>query len=121
MVQVRSNRHTRHLTDGERTALREFAKLGIPVGEFLARLSGMIVVHELAPGQRQISVQAVPDETIAVTRDDIRWVVQRYLRGKMSGEELSNWAGLLLAISAYVLPANDDDDDVLELLNDDPG
>jgi len=41
-----------------------------------------------------------------------------YLHGKMSGEELSNWAGLLLAISAYELPTTDDDDDILELMND---
>jgi hypothetical protein len=36
----------------------------------------------------------------------------------MSGEELSNWAGLLLAISAYDLPTGAPDDDLLALLED---
>jgi hypothetical protein len=43
--------------------------------------------------------------------------VRRYLLGTTSGEVLSNWAGLLLAISAYALPTEEADDDLLALLN----
>lgn len=53
-----------------------------------------------------------------MTGDDVRWVVRRYLHGKTSGQELSNWAGLVLAISAYALPTDEPDDSLLALLND---
>lgn len=109
---------SKRLTTDEREALREFATLGIPVAEFLSRMSDKIAVGDFRPGHRDITVEALPDGFVTVTRDDIRWVVLRYLHGKTFGEELSNWAGLLLAISAYTLPAEEADDDILALLND---
>jgi len=77
-----------------------------------------IVLGEFRPGYREINVAAFQNEIINVTGEEIRWVVQRYLHRRMSGEELSNWAGLMLAIAAYVLPANESDDELLALLND---
>jgi hypothetical protein len=78
----------------------------------------VVRVGPFTPGEREI-IDGVPlSESVPVSRDDIKWVVQRYIRGKFSGEELSHWAGLLLGISAYALPANDNDDDVLGLLAD---
>lgn len=109
---------TRKLTEDQNQALREFATLGISVGEFLSRMRDLIVVGEFVPAQREISVAAMPNDVVAISRDDVRWVVQRYLHGKTTGEELSNWAGLLLAIPAFSLPTDDRDDTVLELLND---
>jgi len=105
-------------TDDESVALQTFATLGISVQEFLVRMQARIVVTEFRPGHREITVAALLGNSVKVTRDDIRWVIQRYLRGKTSGEELSNWAGLLLAISAYELPSSETDDDVLALLSD---
>jgi hypothetical protein len=104
------------LTTDELEALGAFATLGISVAEFLTRLNDKVAVGDFRPGRREINVMAMPDGLVTVTRDDIHWVVRRYLHGKISGEELSNWAGLLLAISAYALP--EADDDVLVLLND---
>jgi hypothetical protein len=109
---------SKQLTDDERAALRDFTTLGISVAEFLGRMSDKIELGEFRPGHREITVAALPDGLVTVTRDDIRWVVRRYLHGKTSGEELSNWAGLLLAISAYAVPVDESDDDVLALLND---
>ena len=106
------------LTNEEREALRDFATLGIPVAEFLSRMRNKIEVGDFRPGNRDIKVAVLPDGLVTVTRDDIRWVVRRYLHGKTSGEELSNWAGLLLAISAYALPAEEADDDLLAMLTD---
>jgi|SRR4051812_38745431 hypothetical protein len=106
------------LTPDQRDALRQFATFGIPVGEFLSRMTPLIQVGSFIAGEREISVTKRLSESVPVTRDDIKWVVQRYIRGKMSGEELSHWAGLLLGISAYVLPSADEDDDVLGLLAD---
>ncbi|HKO54250.1 MAG TPA: hypothetical protein VJ276_00150 [Thermoanaerobaculia bacterium] len=106
------------MTDDEREALRTFATLGIPVAEFLRRMGEKVHIGELRPGHREIAMAPLPDGLVTVTRDDVRWVVQRYLHGKMSGEELSNWAGLLLAIPAYSLPAEESDDDLLALLSD---
>ncbi|HSY52149.1 MAG TPA: hypothetical protein VLC46_25335 [Thermoanaerobaculia bacterium] len=106
------------LSDDEREALREFATLGISVTEFLHRMRDKIVLGEFRPGYREINVAAFQNEIINVTGEEIRWVVQRYLHRRMSGEELSNWAGLMLAIAAYVLPANESDDELLALLND---
>lgn len=108
----------RKLTADEREALKRFATLGIPIAEFLERLNRLIRVGTFIAGEREIEVAAMPGEDVAITRDDIRWVVQRYLRGKTSGEELSHWAGLVLAIPAYVLPNAEADDDVLALLTD---
>lgn len=109
---------SKRLTIDEREALREFATLGIPVAEFLSRMSDKIESGDFRPGHREIIVAALPDGLVTVTRHDVRWVVRRYLHGKASGEEVSNWAGLLLAISAYALPTEESDDDVLALLND---
>lgn len=109
---------SKSLTADEREALEAFATLGISVAEFLIRLSDKLEVGDFRPGHRDIKVKSLPDGLITVRRDDIRWVVRRYLHGKTSGEELSNWAGLLLAISAYGLPGEEADDDVLALLND---
>lgn len=108
----------KRLTDNELEALRAFATLGISVAEFLGRMSNKIEVAEFRPGRRVINVAAMPDGIVTVRREDIRWVVRRYIHGKTSGEELSNWAGLLLAISAYALPSGETDDDLLALLND---
>jgi hypothetical protein len=106
------------LTDDEQDALKAFATLRVTVDEFLHRMRAKITVGEFRPGQREINVAAFPKESVKVTRDDIRWAVQLYLHGKTSGEELSNWAGLLLAVSAYELPVADADDDLLGLLED---
>lgn len=109
---------SKQLTDDERHALRDFATLGIPVSLFLSRMSDKIEVGDFRPGHREITVASLPDGIVTVTRDDVRWAVRRYLHGKTSGEELSNWAGLLLTISAYALPEEDADDDLLKLLAD---
>ena len=106
------------LTEDERNALRSFRALEIGVAEFLERMRRVVRVMKLIPGEREIDISAIPDENMMISRDDIRWVVQRYLHGKTGGEELSNWAGLLLAVPAYILPSADGDDDVLELMND---
>ena len=108
----------RKLTTGERDALKQFATLGISVADFLSRMNLLVRVGKFIGGEREIEVAAMQGEDVVVSRDDIRWVVQRYVHGKTSGEELSHWAGLLLAIPAYVLPGADSDDDVLGLLND---
>jgi hypothetical protein len=104
------------LSDDESEALKEFATLGLPVDEFLSRMARVVHAKTLEVGNREINVAAMPGADVPVTRDDIRWVVQRYLSGKTSGEELSHWAGLLLAISAYSFQDSDDDDGVLALL-----
>lgn len=108
----------RKLTTDERAALKEFAALGISVADFLVRMNRLVRVGKFIGGEREIEVAAMPGENVVITRDDIRWVVRRYVHGKTSGEELSHWAGLLLAIPAYALPSADSDDDVLGLLND---
>lgn len=108
----------RKLTDDQTDALRRFATLGISVEEFLNRMRELITVGEFVPAQREITAAAMPHDVVAISRDDVRWVVRRYLHGKMSGEELSNWAGLLLALPAFSLPTDDASDDVLSLLND---
>src|SRR5215203_5269210 len=104
---------SKRLTADEREALRMFATLGISVSEFVRRMRNKIEIGDFRPGQRYITAAPLPDGIVTVTRDDIRWVVRRYLHGKTSGEELSNWAGLLLAISAYALPMEEADDDLL--------
>ena len=106
------------LIDDQREVLRAFATLGISVAEFLRRMGEKIVIGDFRPGHREITVASLPSDVVSVTKDDIRWVVQRYIHGKISGEELSNWAGLLLAIPTYVLPTNESDDDILALLSD---
>lgn len=106
------------VTADEREALKQFASLGISVANFLSRMTRLIHVGTFRVGDREITVQQMPGVNLPVTRDDVRWVFQRYLHGKTSGEELSHWAGLLLAITAYDLPHEPVDDDVLELLND---
>jgi hypothetical protein len=113
-----ANSTSADLTKDERDALLQFATLGISVADFLRRMMRIISVGKFVAGEREITVKPLPSISRHVTRDDIRWVVQRYLRGRISGEELSHWAGLLLAISAYELPCNDDDDDILALLHD---
>jgi hypothetical protein len=82
------------LTTDERDALREFATLGISVADFLARMNRLIRVGKFIGGEREIEVAAMSGDDVVITRDDVRWVVQRYLHGKMSGEELSHGAGL---------------------------
>ena len=116
---VHNPMHVR-VTEDEREALKVFATHEISVEQFLYRMASHVKVGRFAPGNREVNVGPLPleDVTVSVTRDDVRWVVQRYVYGEMSGEELSNWAGLLLAISAYVLPSNEEDDDVLGLLTD---
>lgn len=108
----------RKLTADERAALKQFATLGISVADFLVRMNRLVRVGKFIVGEREIEVAPMPGEDVVITRDEIRWVMQRYLRGKTSGEELSHWAGLVLAIPAYALPSTVIDDDVLELLND---
>jgi hypothetical protein len=106
------------LTHEEYTALTEFAALGISVEEFLCRMDAKIKVGQLRPDHREMVVAAMPDVSVKITREDIRRVIQCYVDGKISGQELSNWAGLILAISAYELPSEESDDDLLALLND---
>jgi len=105
------------LTADERDALERFG-LGISVAEFLARMNRVVRVGTSVGGQREIEVAPLTGENVVLTRDDIRWVTQRYLHGKTSGEELSNWAGIILAVPAYVVPSSDAHDDVLALLTD---
>ena len=106
------------LTADESDALKRFGTLRISVAEFLTRMKRLVEIGTFIVGQREIEVAAMPREDVVITRDDIRWVAQRYLHGKTSGEELSHWAGLILAIPSYVLPSSDTDDDVLGLLTD---
>jgi hypothetical protein len=106
------------LTSDEREAVKRFATLGISVDDFLARMSRLVHVGSFMGGEREIEVSAMPGEDVVVTRDDVRRVLQRYLHGKSSGEEVSHWAGLLLALPVYALPSADSDDDVLALLTD---
>jgi hypothetical protein len=106
------------LSEDERDAFMRFATLGISVADFLRRTARIVSVGKFVVGEREISVEPLPSISRRVTRDDVRWVVQRYLHGKLSGEELSHWAGLLLGISAYELPTDDNDDDILALLHD---
>lgn len=117
MVQV-VGMPTRVLTETELAALRQFSKLGISVEEFRRQMTDFVRVGSFTPGDRDVHVAPMIGVTVVVSRDDVRWVIQRYLRGKMSGEELSHWAGLLLAIPAYSLPDGIDGDAVLELLTD---
>jgi hypothetical protein len=106
------------VTADQRAALREFVSLGVSVTHFLERMYPVVRVGPFIPGEREI-IDGIPlSESVPVSREDIKWVVQRYIHGKFSGEELSHWAGLLLGISAYSLPKDDDDDDVLGLLTD---
>ena len=114
--QVTSHRRS-GLTADEAEALRQFAVLLIPVQSFLDRMARLIAVGSFVPGEREITVNPL-GVVLPVTRDEIKWVIQRYLHGKTSGEELSNWAGLLLAVSAYQLPSDCQDDDLLTLLHD---
>jgi hypothetical protein len=118
MVQINNRRSVRQLQEEQRSALREFATLGISVADFLSRMHEFIEVGEFVPGHREINAAPMPGETISISRDDVRWVLRRYLHGKLSGEELSNRAGVFLAISAYTLPSGDGDDVVLEVLTD---
>jgi len=106
------------LTSNERAALVSFGTLSISVREFLSRLKRQVRPSELEPGSRHIRVLPMPDQTVNVNSNDVRFVVQRYLSDEISAEELSNWAGLILAIPAYILPTRDSDDALLELLTD---
>jgi hypothetical protein len=65
------------LTNDERDALKAFATLGVTVHEFLRRMRAKVTVGDFRAGHREISVAAFPEESVKVTRDDIRWVVQR--------------------------------------------
>jgi hypothetical protein len=95
-----------------------FARLGVSVEDFLARMSGLIHATSLEPSNRQVTVDALPVDIVNVTRADILWGIHRYLSGKVSGWEISNWAGLLLAVNSFSLPTEDKDDELLALLAD---
>jgi len=109
----------RRLSDEEEGVLREFARGQTSTAELLRRLGGIVKLTRSDVGNREIMTAPLPDGVVRVTRDDILWVVERYLRGKLSGDDLSTWAGLLLAIPAYALPGDgSDDESLIELLGD---
>jgi hypothetical protein len=78
----------------------------------------VVQVGSFVVGKREVRVTKPISESIMVTRDDVKRVVELYFQGKVSEEELSHWAGLILGISVYLLPNNDDDDDLLGLMTD---
>lgn len=105
------------------SALRDLPKLGISVEEFLKTFSGIITATSPEPANREITTGPLPDGIVPVSREDVQWVVRRYLRGRLNGVELSNWAGLLLAVGSFDIgshPGGDDshDEQLLELLTD---
>jgi hypothetical protein len=102
----------------ELAALRQFAVSQIYVDELLSRLHGLVEVPIRDVGSREIKVSAMPCGVVQVNADDIRWVLERYVRGKLSGEDLSTWAGLLLAIPAYRISVGQRNDGILDLLHD---
>ena len=84
---------SKRLTDDERAALQEFATLRIPADELLRRMKAKIGVGDFHPGRREITVAAMPDDTVTVGRREIFATFERYVRGEIPGDELSNWAG----------------------------
>ncbi len=99
-------------------ALRAFAASQIDADELLKRLAGKVTLVRNDVGNREVVTEPMPEGVVGVTDKEIRWVLERYLHGKLSGEALSTWAGLLLAVPAYDLLLDDRSDEILGLLQD---
>ncbi len=106
------------LTADQLQAFESFASLSITVRDFLDRLSGLVTAVSLVPGNRELRVGPVPLGVVHLDRTEVRAAAQRYLAGALSREELSNWAGIVLALGVFDLPCSADDDPLLELLHD---
>ena len=100
----------------ERVALFQFAQLLIPTSNFLKRLRRVVHVRALSSQVRNIAVSHVADLSIPISLATVRSVIHRYVSENISRQELSNWAGLILAIPVYVF--SEADNELLELMND---
>jgi hypothetical protein len=106
------------ISTGQVLALQQFARLEISVEEFLSCMEGFVRVGSLEPANREVYNDRLPADIVDVRADDILWALRLYLKGRVSGQEISNWAGLLLALDAFHLPTDEDDDSLLGLLTD---
>jgi hypothetical protein len=76
-------------------------------------LSSYVTINfDLAPARREIPENTLDDEAIRITvnGEHVRQMLQRYVSGKISELELSNWAALVLMLPVFV-PSGETEDE----------
>ena len=84
--------------------LNEFLEGSLSLPELQKALHGRLILDfDSAPGRREITKNDLETETVrlTVTKDHVRQMLLKYLRGEVSALDLSNWAALLFMLPAF--------------------